>query len=236
MYFRAYLLCMFIFCCIFYAENVSAQNCLNDILLSNLYSGSDNIINGKKWIYEKKYSGTPLLTEEYWPEATISYKGVVYKEVLMNFDIVKNEIIIYLPEKGKEKYVVLCTDYLSEFSFSDSLMNRDRFFEFKELPGIDGKALYENASSGKISFYIKPVKNIVVGSSGKGRGAYQSLYEYYISTGIGYSGFRSKNSLIKYLGNSGSEAKRFIKKNNIKINNQHPEGIIAVINYINGLN
>ena len=177
-----------------------SQNCLDTILLSEPYASSNDIINGRKWIYEKKYMGSPLLTEEYWPEATISYKGVVYKEVLMNFDIVKNEIIIYFPEKGKEKYVVLNTDYLSEFSFSDSLMNRDRFFEFKELPGIYGKALYENASAGKISFYIKPVKKIVVGSSGKGRGAYQSLYEYYIDSGTGYSGFRSKNTLIKHLG------------------------------------
>jgi hypothetical protein len=154
----------------------------------------------------------------------------------MNFDIVKNEIIIYYPEKGQEKYVVLSTDFLSEFSFSDSLMKKNRFFEFTELPGIAGKALYENASSGKISFYIKPLKKIVTGSSGKGRGAFENLYEYYINSGTGYAGLYSKNKLIKYLGSFGGEANRFIKKNRIKINNRQPEGVMAVINYLNGIN
>ena len=44
-----------------------------------------------------------------------------------------------------------------------------------------------------------------------------------------------KKLLIKHLGDYGIEANRYIKKNRIKISNQHPEGIIAVINFLNGL-
>ena len=124
---------------------------------------------------------------------------------------------------------------MTGFSFSDSLLKRNRFFEYVELPGIKGKTLYENASAGKISFYVKPIKKLVIGSSGLGGGAYDSYYEYFLYAGTYYSGFQSKKQFIRYLGTYGSEANRFIKKNRLKINNQNPENIITVISYLGRL-
>jgi len=70
---------LFILVCIVYSEKGYAQNCLDKINQNNLYSGSNDIINGRKWIYEKKFLGSPLLMENYWPKADISYKGSILK-------------------------------------------------------------------------------------------------------------------------------------------------------------
>ena len=212
-----------------------SQNCLDTILLREPYSNSNDIINGTKWRYEKKYMGSPLLTEDYWPEADICYNGVHYTKKLMNYDVYKGELIIYYPEKGREKYVVLSNDKFSGFTFRDSLLNRNRVFEYIELPAIKGKILFENASVGRVSFYIRPMKNIRIKSSGKGQGEFTSSCEYYLDNGQGYSGFRSKSQLIKLLAKHSSELNIFIREKELKINAHKPENIIAVLHYFDEL-
>ena len=226
-----YLLILF---SIFYSKKGYAQNCLDKITQNSLYSGSNDIINGIKWVYEKKYLGSPLLMENYWPEADISYNGTNYSGILLNYDILKNELIVFHSENGKDKYVVLSIDDFSGFSFTDTVRNRKHIYEYIELVGTNGKALYENASTGKVSFYIKPVKTVEV-KSADGQGTYSDSYEYFINTGNGFNSFRSKKQFIKLLANHSSELSRFMRKSKLKINSQQPDNIISVIRYYDGL-
>jgi hypothetical protein len=225
---------LFILFCIVYSEKGYSQNCLNKINQNILYSGSYDIINGIKWVYEKKFLGSPLLMENYWPKADILYNGSKYTGIVLNYDVLKNELIVFHSENGNDKYVVLGIDNLSGFSFTDTVWNRKHIFEYVELTGIKGKSLYENASTGKIMFYIKPVKTVEIKSADE-QGSYSDSYEYYLNTGNRYSIFRSKNQFIKLLANHSSEVKKFIRKNRIKINSQLPDNIIAVLRYYDGL-
>jgi hypothetical protein len=172
--------------------------------------------------------------EGYWPKAEILYDGVHYSDILMNFDVYNNEIIIFYPEKSKEKYVVISKENLAEFSFTDSVKNRNHHFVYIELPGIRGKALYEKVTVSNTSVFIKPVKS-VEGISAGGQGKFSNSYEYFINTASGYVSFRSKNQFIKLLALHSAELNRFIRKNELKINDRHPESIIAVLNYFDTL-
>ena len=212
-----------------------SQNCLDTILLRDPFSNSNDIINGRKWKYEKKYKGSPLLTEDYWPEADILYNGIRFTGRLINYDLTKNELILFYPEKGKEKYLVLSNEKLSGFTFNDSLLRRTRFFEYSELPSTQGKSLYENVTVGQISLYILAVKNVRIKSSGKNQGEYTVSYTYFLNNGKGYSGFRSKSQLISLLGDNGAELNKFIREKGLKINNQKPENIISVLHYFDEL-
>jgi hypothetical protein len=204
---------------LFYFANINlsrGQDCLDDILHNKLYSDTDDIINGKKWINEKKYLGSPLLMEKYWPAAELLYSGNHYKGILMNYDLYKNELIIFLPEKDKEKYVVIGNDNLTSFSYTDTITGMKHFFEYIELQGITGKALYENASVGKVSLYLRPWKKIESKNFTSGYSEYLNYYEYYIDAGGGYIAVRSKSQLIRLLSKHTSELNRYIRNNNIK--------------------
>lgn len=225
---------LFILCIFFCGEKSYAQNCFEKIRRNDLYSGSNDIINGRKWIYQKKYLGSPLLMEEYWPKADISYNGSIYTGIVLNYDVVKNEIILFHNDMGKDRYIVLNADKLSGFCYTDTIRNRKHSYKYTELPGIKGKALYENASVGKTSFFIKPVKTIEAASA-VGQGTYIDSYECYIDTGTGYISVNSRKQLLKLLSGHSSELNRFIRKNNLKINNRQPENIIAVLKYYEGL-
>jgi hypothetical protein len=225
---------LFIIFFIVYCEKGYSQNCLDNIDQNNLYSGSKEIVNGIKWVYEKKYLGSPLLMENYWPKAGISYNGSMYTGIFLNYDVLKNELIVFRSDNGKDKFIVLGIDYLSAFSFTDTVRNKKHLYEYIQLTGTNGKALYENASTGKVSFYIKPVKNVEV-KSAEGQGAYTDSYEYFVDTGNGCSSFRSKKQFIKLLANHSSEVSRFIRKSKLKINSQQPDNIISVLRYYDGL-
>ncbi len=215
-------------------EKGYSQNCLDKINQNSLYSGSNDIINGIKWVYEKKYLGSPLLMENYWPKADILYNGSKYTGIILNYDVLKNELIVFHSENGKDKYVVLSIDNLSGFSFIDTVWNRKHIYEYIELAGTHDKALYENASVGKVTFYVKPVKTVEV-KSADGQGTYSDSYEYFINTGNAFDSFRSKKQFIKLLADHSSEVSKFIRKNKIKINNQQPDNIISVLRYYDGL-
>lgn len=225
---------LFILFFIVYCEKGYSQNCLDKINQNNLYSGSNDIINGVKWVYEKKYLGSPLLMDNYWPKANISYKGFSYTGIILNYDVLKNELIVFRSDNGKDKFIVLAIDNLSGFSFTDTVLNRKHFYEYIKLAGTSGKALYENASTDKITFYIKPVKSVEVKSS-DGQGTYSDSYDYFIDTGTGFNSFRSKKQFIKVLSNHSTEVSKYIRKNKLKINNQQPDNIISVLRFYDGL-
>lgn len=210
-------------------ENILAQNCFDQIESNKLYSNSGSIINGTKWSYEKIYLGNPFLVGDYWPEADILYKGIQYHGISINYDLIKNEIIVFHPEKGNEKFLVLNNDYLSGFSFFDSVSRKTLSYEYVKLTGTTGKRLYEKASSGNIKFFIKPAK--AVDEKIPGKGMYKLSYEYFIDTGNGLKSFRTKKQLLLLMQDKNKEVDRFIRSNNLKINNVNREHVIAIVDY-----
>ncbi len=213
----------------------SAQDCLDAINNMLLFSKADDIFNGTKWVYPKRFLGSPMLVEHYWPKANIIYNGTCYESIFMNYDVFKNDIIIYNHEKASEKYIVLSKDKLQGFSFIDSVAGRKHDFVYSELPGIGGKALYETITTGILTLYIKPVKQVVMKSSVKVQGEFSEYFQYFLKIGERYNGFQSKSQLTSLLGNHTTEVQRFIRKNKLKINATHPRDIIAVITFYEGL-
>jgi hypothetical protein len=227
---------LFIFCCLIYSQSVFAQNCL-DILKSNpLYSNSNDIVNGRKWVKESGYNGSPLLKETYWPKADILYNGVHFRDIHMNYDIFKEEIIVYYPERGQEKYVVINKDHLSGFSFNDSTLQRNRLFEYTELKGIGGKVIYEKIPTEKVSFFIRPMIEFDATPSQTILGKYTGHSLYYLNAGSGFSSFSSRSQMINLLANHKKEMNKYIRKQKLKINKKHPEDVVAAIKYFDGLN
>jgi hypothetical protein len=222
--------------CLFYSQPVSSQSCLDVLRNSPLYSNSNDIVNGRKWIYASGYLGNSMLEENYWPKADILYNETHFRDIHVNYDIFRDEFIVYYPEIGRERYVVINKDHFSGFSFNDSLLQRKRLFEYTELTGIGGKALYEKIPVKKVSFYIRPMIKFDAMPSQRALGKYTAYNLYYLDAGKGFTSFRSKRELLKLLVNQRTEVNRFIRKQKLKINNKHPEDIVAAINYFDGLN
>jgi hypothetical protein len=227
---------LFFFYCLIYGQPLLGQNCLDLIHNKPLYSSANEIVNGRKWIKDDGYIGSPMLEENYWPRADILYNGIQYKGIPMNYDLFREALIVFYPEKGRERYVVIKQDYLSGFSYIDTLTGRTRFYKYIELPGISSKTLYESIPLNKISFYIKPGMNIQATPSEQTKGKFIGYSRYYLDTGHGYTTFRTRGQLMKLLANHKPEMNKFIRKQKLKINYKYPEDIITAIKYFDGLN
>jgi hypothetical protein len=213
-----------------------AQICLDVILQSRIYTKSNDIINGRQWINEKHYSGSPLLISDYWPTGDIYYNGLHYYGEVLNYDLFKQEMIIYRREQGKIKFVVISNEKLGGFAFTDTVSNRKHVYEFRELPGTPGKVLYENASAGGILFYIKPIKKIELRSTTEGSGDYADYFEYYLNSGDGFTKITSKRQLVKLLPGDGPALKRYMHDHGFKMSDRNPQMLIDLVRYCSSLN
>jgi hypothetical protein len=154
----------------------------------------------------------------------------------MNYDVLKDEVIIFDPDKENPKYVVIDRDKVASFSFSDSLTGQNHFYQRIRLFPNEEKAIYEKVALNKIQFFIKPLKLLKSTSSETLSGKIADSYNYYINAGTGFKIFSSKRQLLKILSNHRIEMKKQIRKENLVINTRHPEDVIAAIKYLESLN
>ncbi len=213
------------------SKSEMARAIVDDLQQRELYAVSKGIINGTKWTFRKVYRGNPYLSEGYWPMAELVYKGTRYTGFYMNYDLYHDHLILLLDENGSRRYIVLSNQYLDSFSYTDTLSRRERQFTYVEIPGTQGKALYENVYQGRTSFLIRPRCEIKHEASGGFPGEYLRSYEYYIGVQGRYERIHSKKTLLDALRRDIPEVKRFIRRNKLKINKNHPENIVPVLRF-----
>jgi sialate O-acetylesterase len=207
----------------------------NNLQSLELYSISNDIINGTKWTYQKIYQGNPFLAEEYWPMADLVYGGIQYAGFYINYDLYNNHLILLYDDNNIKKYVVLSNEYIESFSYTDTVRHQEHHYEYFRIPGTNGKELYEKVYEGKTSFIIRPKCEIKYGTSGSYPGEYLRSFEYYIQVEGKYERVHSKKTLLNALKRNVPEMKRFIRQNRLKISRKHPENIIPVLKYYDEL-
>ncbi len=221
--------------CLITGEATFAQEIPDEILQNSLYSQSKDIINGTKWIYEKKYRGSPFLVGNNWAIGNVTYNGKFFKGVSFNCNLYTDEFIIFHSEKGNKKFVVLQKAFLKNFSYMDTETNKNRYFEYIKLPGTKQKRLYEIAYKGKSLFLIRHIKAVRGKVADGFLGDYISAVDLYLKVGDKFETFSSKKDLLNILGKHIPELKKIIKKNKFKINKHHYKNIAPLIEYFDKL-
>jgi hypothetical protein len=181
------------------------------------------------------YRGNPYLSEDYWPEAELEYRGASYSGYYMNYDLYHGDLILLHDDHGSKKYLVLSNQYLESFSFADTVSRKQRRFEYRQIPGTNRKALYEKVYQGKSSFFIRPGCEIKRQASGGFPGEYIRSYDFFVEVDGRFARIHSKKTLLHALQRNVPEVKRFIRKHRLKINTNHPENIVSVLRFYDGL-
>ena len=208
---------------------------VDELQRMELYSLRKDIINGTKWTFRKMYRGSPYLSEGYWPMAELVYRGTRYTGLYMNYDLYHGRLILLHDENGSRKYLALSDQFLDSFSYTDTVSRQQRRFVYMQIPGTDRKALYEKVYQGKTSFLIRPRCEIRHVASGGFPGEYIRNYEYYIVVEGRYERVHSKKTLLNALKRDIPEVKRFIRKNRLKINKNHPENMFTILRFYDSI-
>jgi hypothetical protein len=217
------------------SQTIHAQNVPVEIKTNPLYSHNKEIINGTKWIYQKKYRGIPFLAGASWVSGNVMYRKEIFEDVQLNYDLYTDEFILFVPDEANKKFVVVSKDFLQSFSFTDPTTHKNRFFEFLQLPGTKEKQLYEVAYSGNSTLLLRHKKKVSSKVADGFLGDYVTSVGFYLKTGDHYQTFKKKKDLFKILGKHIPELRQFIRKNKLKIKTKNYTDIAPVIEYFDQL-
>jgi hypothetical protein len=191
------------------------------------------IYNGIQFYpYLHTIEGIPFFWSADWQTGTIVYDNVVYRDMYLKYDLVKDQVVITPDDKGG-LFIALFGPRVSEFSFLE--------YKFLRLgkPG-DGSLLpegfYRILTRGKVSAFSKKIKWIFE------QVADQTIYrrfdektKYYILKDGVYYNIRKGGELLDLLQGHKKEVQQYLAGKKLKFKRAPEETITAAVEYYNQL-
>jgi hypothetical protein len=175
--------------------------------------------------------GHPFFYSDTFSVGTIGYNGLVYKEVPILYDIVRDELITRSPTGFA---LALIKPKVDSFSF-----NGHSYVKLKnDTSEAATQSYYEKLSSGNIQLVAKRTKTVQVtnGITAVERRIY-SRDNYYIYKEEGkFESIKKKKQLLDVLKDKKNALQQFIKQNHLKFKENFEEDAARVVAYYNQLN
>lgn len=193
-------------------------------------SNAAGLYNGVEHLrYQPSIEGIPYYMADEWQNGTIEYNGIVYRDVPLKYDQVKDQVVVKHPN-----------GYSSFSLFSP----RVRYFmlggnTFVYIPeGGDKSApppgFYQQLRTGALTVLAKRSKWINEQIEyGKMEWKFESVNKYYVlKDGIYYSP-KNESALLALTGERKREAKQALQKAAIRFKKAPEQAIVAVAEYYN---
>ena len=176
--------------------------------------------------YEKRSVEHPYFETDMFVSGTLCYNHVVYKDVLMRFDLFRNEMAVTAPNRGifpnvltneKFEYAILngSTIVLS-VSEADS---RDKFMVILQNGVYPVVRKYKMGRT-NLSSFMEAYKS-------------KNQYEIYIND-VPYP-VKNKNSILKLFPDKRKELNEYAKQHKLNFRNQLEQSILALVNHYEDL-
>lgn len=229
------ILLLFLLACTAQVQVLKAQNNAFDLEKIQLFSNSNEIVNGEKWVYTKKYSGHPFWGDDKWYKCDVSYKGNVYKQVDARYDTYTDELILFIKANNEARGFILNKQHLSWFALYEAEKSEKTTFEYAQLLTEGEKFLYTTYHSGLTHFYVeykKYVNNVVKGNY---TGEYIPKARMFVEKNGVVTELDSQKSVLQVLGDKKDELKKFMRKNKLKFDRKSPSQLTSVFKYYDSL-
>ncbi|MBV9987942.1 MAG: hypothetical protein JO301_09700 [Chitinophagaceae bacterium] len=186
-----------------------------------LYTGRQ-YLDYRNVLYENHH---PFFRSPDFQPGSVYYDGVLYEDISLQYDIVKNVIVTWDPYR---KYLIeLLSAKLDWFTINDTRFVHIRPEAGMRSPVEDG--FYRLLYDGKITVLKKEAKRVVQEIDIK---RVQRLTEetpsYYIRKGNAYFPVSNKSSVLKVLNDQKAELNQFIRKQNLDFSGEKEKALAAI--------
>jgi len=178
--------------------------------------------------YDKRFTNHPYFETDIFQSGTLGYNHVVYKDVMMRFDLFRNELTIFSPDKPY--YIVLNNEKFdfailngSTIVLSDSEKEAKRQF----------LVLLQNGQYPVLKKYIMAMEDEISSMQIINYFRIKSQCAIY-KDGIPYT-VKNKNSILKLFPDKRKELDAFAKQRKLDFNRQIEQSIIALVNHYENL-
>ena len=225
---RTCLLLSLILCCgRLLAQNTERQQLLDNAAIEYLrIAGNQSMLYyGTPQVGHPRTTNHPYLVNMQFVKSRLSYNRIIYPEVLLRFDLSRDELVVQSP--GFRNVVL----FPENVDFVELHGRHIIYFYRDSLPNSPSTGYYTLLYSGNCTVMQKQTANITVNRD--------TLEEYYnlitifylYNDGVYYT-IRNKRELLKALQPYKKELKQFISNNNLRFRH-NAEGLITqtVIEY-----
>jgi len=237
---RNFLLCALfsLFCSALFAQrdsNYVTTASATENLLTELYNSRIGaalpINNGKLYLgYPPNIEGNAYFRYDVFQKGSLIYDGVLYENVMMNYDVVKDLLVIKTNENSGFS-ISLFSPRIKAFSFSGlEFIYLDRDSENNSI----ATGFYLLLEKGKVTALSKTTKIIneeIVGMTVKR--TFEEKTGYYILKDNRYYSIYDKKDLLAALQKHSAEIKGLLKKRHLKFKTDPQTTIASAVNLYN---
>lgn len=206
--------------------------------IRNLYNASRAhdlaIYNGVQFYpYPASIEGISFLETSDWQRGSIIHEDISYNNILMKYDLVKDQVIV-TPEETGGLFIALYSPRVKEFSFSG--MNFVRLTKENNGSSLD-EGFYQVLAKGKATAFMRKTKFIEekVETSGVYRKFIQQT-RYYILVDGKYKTIKNKKDLLNALQAHRNEIQQELSRNKLNFKRNTERAIATAVEFYNQAN
>lgn len=194
------------------------------------------IYNGPQYTgYPHKLDGgQPFFGSGEVSRGTIYYDGMLYKDIPMWYDLVKNEVVVlYVDNYSK---ISLHTEKIDYFSVFDHLF----IHVIKDTANASAipSGFYDIIYQGKSEVLVKQSKELLQRTTLEGIWitVIKQKNDPYLKKGDQYYPLKNVGAVMKALGSNQKEIQLYLKKNKIKFRKDPEKATVMIVAYYDQLN
>lgn len=182
---------------------------------SHLYNGSEY----REYISQE--DEFPYLYDD-TINGNVKYSGNLYEDVPLDYDLSTDQVITSYPYGSKIQLVREKVEYFEISGHHFVRLNNDKVPE----------GFYDVLYDGKMKFYVRRQKNLVLKISGKeAQNLFEDKIRYYIVKDGFYHTVKSKKSVMNLLSDRKKELKRMLKQQGIKFGQSRELAITRLLEH-----
>lgn len=208
----------------FQIDSLVNQQKENVIRLYNTYTdGNAPIYNGTAYLgYSNILDGNPFFNSGDSSYSWISYKGIKYQPLFIQYDITRDQVIILYPDNVSK--IVLHNEFIDSFS-----LGSHPFIRLVEdhQQNLASTGFYDLLYKGKVSLWAKRVKTIedVIKSNVSGYVFYSKDRYYIFKNGLYYL-VENKKDVFRLMSDKQHDLKTGMRHGHLKF---HPKNFEATL-------
>jgi hypothetical protein len=197
---------------------------------------STALYNGREYLeyYHTLHEGHPFFSTVQFGKGTIMYDNVLYEDVSLKYDLVKNEVLI--KEPAGIFSLILFNDKIGYFTIHGETFVRivNTGDENRIATG-----LYQVLYNGTHATLLKKEKKTIQSNVNQLEGVrnyIESKVDYYIQVADGYHPVSTQRDVLNVLKDKKNELQAYIRKNKLKFRKTRTEGsLLSTVTYYNSL-
>ena len=188
---------------------------------SRLFNGYEYIRNGTP------AKGFPFFDSDGLQKALLSYDGILYREIPLEYDLVLDEVVIH--DYTGKALIGLISEKVDHFSIGSHSF---RYIPANAGPGAPPPGFCEVLlSSGRISLLARREKKLIFPSNREDAARYDQRNYYYLRHGDRFYPVDSKDALLAVLKDKNDLLKKYIRGNHIRFSRQLEKALTQTTAY-----